>query len=336
MDKQLNMAGNFTGTFKLGTGIEDDDELISSSYPQRTALFCQRNGVTIWGGVVWSRTFESNAKTCQLSAQTFESYVSKINVPHDLAYNQNQLKTAVDLINDMLAIPYCNVHIDTSYVDITGGIVKETTVASYDTKTYGELLGELAASDDGFDYTINCVDGPVTDNPVIQLLVGQPILLPGDADNPTVYDYPGSINQFYWPESGSDAGTYFIVLGSGSGSDMLRSEAVWSGGLGYPRVDKIFTFKNVTDQVTLDAIAADIASTYGPTVTVPTVTLSSDRDPEFDQWNALGTTFQIELESPRWPERKILTSRMIGWELQPADSENSETIKIRIEGDNGE
>jgi hypothetical protein len=334
MDKQLNQAGNFTGTFKLGTGIEDDAELIGASYPQRCCIYCQRNGVTVWGGIIWSRTFESNAKTCQLSAQTFESYMNKVIIEDDFErYSANQLQTAIDLIAYMQTLDRSNIGIDLSYVDITGGNIKDTAAFSYDYKSIGEVFSELSSSDDGFDYTINAVDGPITDSPIKQLLVGQPKLVPGDADNITVYDYPGTIDQFYWPESGSDAGTDFIVLGSGSGSDMLVSRSTWAVGSGYPRVNKIFNFKNVTDQATLDSIAQDIAQTYGPTATVPTISLASDRDPEFDQWNALGTTFQIELESPRWEDRKVFQSRMVGWEFQPADSDNNETIKIRIEGD---
>jgi hypothetical protein len=334
MDKQLNTAGNFTGTFRLGTNIEDDVELIGASYPQRSAIYCQRDGQTVWGGIIWSRTFGSQAGTIQLSAQTFESYIWKVLVSASFTRNQNQLQTAIDLITTMQAQARCNIGIDTSYVSTTGGYVKLTEVPYYDLKFFGEVFGELASSEDGFDFTINVLDGPTIDHPIKQLILGQPRIIPLDTDSETVYDYPGSITDFYWPESGSDGATDFTVLGAGQGSDMLIANAVWPGAALYARVDKIFNYKNVLSQTTLNAIAQDIAKTYGPTATVPTITLASDRDPEFDQWNNLGSLVQLEMESVRWPnEHKVFVSRMIGWEFKPGDSESIESIKLRIDGE---
>lgn len=337
MDKQLNIAGNFTGTFRIGTHIEDDLELLNATKPRRSAIYVQRDGTTIWGGILWSRTFGSEANTIQLSGQTFESYLNKVVLTSNfINLTTNQLEIAINLINQMQATARSNIGISTAGIDTTGGIVKNVKVPYYDYKYVGEILGEIQASEDGFDWTIKVTDTEVPDQPEKQLVLGQPIIAPNTSVNAEVYDYPGAITNFYWPESGTDSGTDFILLGRGNGSNMLVAQSLWEGATEYPTIHQIVSKKGVRDQSTLNQIAQDYANTWGPDISAPTITLKSDREPEFTAWNDLGSYFQIELESPRFATeggRKVSMQRMIGWELSVGSAEQSETIKLRISED---
>lgn len=327
-DKKIKAAGNFTGTFKLGTGVHNDLELIDASYPVKSCMYVERDGVICWGGIIWSRTFESNAKTVQLSGQTFESYPGSVLIQNDFSrIGANQLQTLVDLFGDMQSVPRRDLQIDTSGVDITGGNLRDLTIKAVDTKYYSEAINQLADADDGFDWFISVGDGQTK-----ELIVGQPIIA-SDPNNVEVFDFPGNIDQFYWPESGSKGGTDFFLIGSGSGDDAIIASATWPDAAGFPEVDQIVPRKDITDPAILQSIANAYAATFGSSISNPTITLKSDVVSNFSPWNSLGTYFRFELESPRWPERKVVTKRALGWQLYPTSSEQSETFKLVIEGE---
>lgn len=331
-NKILNGAGQFTGTFKLGTNIEPDDILLSSTKPRKTALYVQRNDRTIWGGILWSRTYGSNGDTVQLSGQTFESYLQKVRIRNTLQWiATNQLTIAKELIEYLTVNPRSDIGIDLSEVNVAGGTSKSITVPYYDNKFVFDVLDELASSEDGFDWTIRVRDTDVADQPELVLQVAQPIIT-----TPTLagaHSFPGTITDFFWPESGGDSGTDFLILGAGSGSNMLTASATWSGALEddeYPLIDKVISWKNVSDAAQLAGIAQNTAQVLGQDSTNPTITLKSDEDPEFEGWDSLGANLFLELSGPRFPTRLETTRRMIGWDLTEVGT--NETIKLRLEG----
>lgn len=333
MDKKLKYAGNFTGTFRLDTGQHDDQELIDATYPQRTAIFCERNDVTIWGGVLWTRTRESNAKTVQLQAQTFESYISKVRLRHDFIRTDNQLVLLKDLIDLMQSYPRANLRINTD-IDVSDGISKTLEVLATDDKFFIDVISELSDADDGFDWYIQVTDSSIPDQPELRLIAGQPVIH-SNVSNPQAYSYPGTIDQFYWPESGTKSGTDFLVLGEGQGSDALRAESQSMHAATYPLIDQVFSRKDITNQASLDAIAQSVSQTYGSGISNPTITIKSDEDPEFEGWNSLGADYLFDLDSPVFGSQspRIVQRRMIGWEFSPESSESIETIKFILEGE---
>lgn len=331
-NKILNGAGLFTGTFKLGTNIESDDILMSSSKPRKTAIYVQRNARTIWGGIIWSRTYGTDADTIQLSGQTFESYLAKVRMRSSFVRNNiNQLTIAKDLVDLLTNEVRSDIGISTVEVVTTGGTVKSISVPYYDNKYIFEVLDELASSEDGFDWTIRVRDTDVADQPEKILQLGQPII--SSAEVAGGYSYPGTISEFYWPEAGGDAATDFLLLGAGSGSNMLTASARWSGSLvddDYPLIDKVISWKNVSNATQLASIAQNTAEVLGQDSTNPTITIKSDRQPEFDGWDNLGAKLFLELGGKRFPDRFETTRRMVGWNL--TDIDKGEKITLALEG----
>src|SRR6185503_2011091 len=74
MDLEMNVGGRLDGSFQLDqTGI-DNDTLLSATIPGKTFVCCERNGIPIWIGYVWSRTYQSQSKSIQLFAESFEYF----------------------------------------------------------------------------------------------------------------------------------------------------------------------------------------------------------------------------------------------------------------------
>ena len=74
--RSLNEAGNFSGEIAV---TEDTYNLsvYENTLPGKTSLYVVRNGVCVWGGIIWSRTYDLVSRTVSVSASEFPSYLSR-------------------------------------------------------------------------------------------------------------------------------------------------------------------------------------------------------------------------------------------------------------------
>src|ERR1700758_54694 len=73
-ENRLNDAGTFSGVLTLGDPRIAALDPFGSTQPGRTAIYVDRGGKLVWGGVLWTRRFDSNSKALQLSGNEFWSY----------------------------------------------------------------------------------------------------------------------------------------------------------------------------------------------------------------------------------------------------------------------
>ncbi|UDL15888.1 minor tail protein [Microbacterium phage Pumpernickel] len=72
-ERALKGAGKFDGKIPI-TAETDSMNLYNTTMPGQTALYVVRNGVCVWGGIIWSRQYEFSSKDLQVSASEFQSY----------------------------------------------------------------------------------------------------------------------------------------------------------------------------------------------------------------------------------------------------------------------
>lgn len=333
-NRQLSTTGNFNGTFKLGTGTYIDNDLLDATIPGKTAIYMERDGLLIWGGIVWSRTWAEESKTCGMTAQTFESYFDHIVIDsHFIMQNVEQTIIFRDLINALQAQVSSNIGLIQNTPYPTSGIERTVLIPGYEYHFAQDVVSQLVGTDDGFEYTIDVVASGTPDHPSKLVKVGYPTL-----SNPTSdlsYDYPGSISNFWWPESGTKGATKAVALGYGSGPTMYSGLAIDGDKLaeGYPAWWQVNSYKNIADRNLIGARARKDLETFGMPYVRGTFELKSDVGVGFTGWSKLGDTVTARVESVRFlGGSKVIESRMIGWELTVADADNTEIIKFVIEG----
>jgi hypothetical protein len=71
--RALKAAGEFTGNIPV---IEDTKylNLYETTVPGKTALYVVRNGVCVWGGIIWNRSYDVVSKNLNVSGSEFTSY----------------------------------------------------------------------------------------------------------------------------------------------------------------------------------------------------------------------------------------------------------------------
>lgn len=81
-------AGEFSGDIPFVEATKGLD-LYEATMPGRTGLYVMRNQVCVWGGILWSRTYNVESKTLQVSASEFISYFYHRNLWQTLQYGSD-------------------------------------------------------------------------------------------------------------------------------------------------------------------------------------------------------------------------------------------------------
>jgi hypothetical protein len=84
-ERVLRRAGSFSGSIPLIEATEKLD-LYKSTMPGRTGLYVMRNDQCVWGGIIWSRTYNESSKTLSIDASEFTSYLYHRNIWQTIIY----------------------------------------------------------------------------------------------------------------------------------------------------------------------------------------------------------------------------------------------------------
>lgn len=119
--------------------------------PAATGVYVERDGVILWGGIVWTAVLSVESSTIEIGAEGFLSYLWRIGIRADLSYNADQAVIAANLVNYAMGAPGANIGITTATVAATTTRVRNYLAA--ERKPVGEALAQLAAVDGGFDFS---------------------------------------------------------------------------------------------------------------------------------------------------------------------------------------
>lgn len=338
-NRQISGPGQFNGSFNFDQTGKKNIDLVAATVPGKTWLVVEREGVPVWWGITWSRTYQSQAKTCQLFAWGFEAYPQKRKITQDLVWNQVPVtQIFVELWGGMLAADGSNLGIDIP--DITDGPLKDLVVLASDNNYYSDPMQQLCEAADGFDWTIDLqknASGLYTKS----LRVGWPSIGQTD-DQPDriVFEYPGNIVNYYGTEAMGEAGTNVFTIGAGEGSAMPATETTQASMIanGWPRWDVDVSYKDVTDAAQIAQLAAQQKVVRKPPMESFSITVKSDVPPVVGTYN-LGDSCKLELTDPKHPSTAAgkpglsITSKVIGYELTPSSADETETSNILLPGD---
>jgi hypothetical protein len=333
MDLELNVGGQFNGTFNLDQTGKLNSALLDATIPGRTSVTVERNGNAIWTGIIWSRTYQSQSKSMQLFAQSFENYPQYQVIETDFSRtDMDQRNVFRDLWTHMQAVNGRNLNILVPPAFSPNVIEKDIDILASDYRFYFEVMKSLADGADGFDWYIGVSkQGNLY---IKSLLIGYPTLGVPATPFMTVFEYPGCITNYYNTESMAEAGTNIFAIGSGEGSTMLNSnlEQTTMISQGWPRFDKVVSMKDIDDINLFNDLAQQEFINRRPPMEVTKITTKADKKPEFGSWS-LGDTVKLVIKDPRFPGSLQKNVRIVKWELHPQQSEGTEEVNIIFQGD---
>jgi hypothetical protein len=76
LTRQINSAGTATFNVLISDSSSASYNIVNSTQPGRTQVWIDRDGVLVFGGILWSRTYNSTSQHLSLTVQEFESYLA--------------------------------------------------------------------------------------------------------------------------------------------------------------------------------------------------------------------------------------------------------------------
>lgn len=275
----LSGIGEFTGSININPETATFN-LRQNTSPGKMTLYVFRDDEVVWGGIIWKRNFDSDSRTLQVVAKTFESYFDhRLQRTTKYWSNDDQFDIARWLVVNNSSINAFNMEVTNK----TSPIRRERVMFGYEFKTSGEELQALAQLLDGFDY--NVIVYQDTETLAIRRRLDFFYPTRGLSRNATTlqFEYPGAIKQFTLDEDAENSANSVWVIGAGEGTEQLSARADNYDQLnaGWPRIEMTRSFKSVFRPSILTAQANAAIERVLTPVTVFEVSLKPDIDPVF-------------------------------------------------------
>jgi hypothetical protein len=324
--QQLNQAGTFSGHLLLSGLNAAAFNIDASTIPGKCGIYVDRNGILVWGGVIWGRTYNSSDQTLSFTAREWISYFERRRITTTRNFsNTDQLVIAKTLIEDAQNEPYGDIGILYNTAGQTSsGVLVDRVYYDYELKTVFNAIQDLSRQDDGFDFDIDIEYDGITGLPTKAFNTYFP--RSGTAYDPNdpeavVFQFPaGNVVEYEYPEDGSIAANTIYALGAGSNEGKLIAIAQNAAFLldGWPLLEDQANYSDITDQTVLDELASAqvIAVSYPPTtikMVVPPYVV-----PEYGTYE-VGDDARVMIYDNRFPEGLDAIYRIVGISVQPGE-----------------
>jgi hypothetical protein len=327
-NQQLNTAGSFTGHLLL-SGVDAAGLNVSSgTQPGRTALYVDRNGVLVWGGIIWGREYNSTTQILTFQAREFLSYFERRRITNtnvytgidQLAIAQSVVAGAASATNGDIGLLYNQDPGST----IISGVLVNRTYYSYELKTVLSAVQDLSKQSSGFDFEISVYyDG--NGNPAKSFNTYYPragIAYDSTSTTTPVFELPsGNIVEYTYPEDASIAVNTLYAIGAGSNEGKLIAAASSTTALsaGYPLLEDQANYSDITDASVLGNLAVGQITAVAFPPTTLKVIAPPYINPVFGTYE-VGDDIRIRLFDNRFPTGLDAIYRLIALSVQAGEN----------------
>lgn len=251
----LNAPGEITGTVHLNPYPDHPTLFTQDNFREAdTVLYVLRDGVTMWGGILWGWRANVNNDTVDFTGEGWHSYIRRRTISQTViseGFDQAEIAERIlqNTINtaDPLDIQF---NIDETGVD------RDRTYYWWEGKNAGEAIEQLAAVENGFDFYWSTTRNPATGDFVVTFNLLYPTT--GRATN-HVFELGTNVSFVNYSSDGKGITTRWLGFGSGQGAGVLYSTAYDPGAFGfeggtrsYQLFDDVASWPDVVNQTTLD------------------------------------------------------------------------------------
>jgi hypothetical protein len=281
----LNTPGSFSGTI-LGSDINETGyDIAGSTIPARTAIYVDRDGVLIWGGIIWLRTWDSDSQHFDFQAREFGSYFERRRITDNfmagdqaLVYdNEDQLFIAQDLLT--LAQTLAGGDIGVVVPNNVSGIDVTRVYYAYEFKDVWGAIKDLSNQQDGFDFNIDVAyDTNLEPRKYAQTAYPyRGITFNANNADALVFEFPGNIVAYEWPDDGSVVSNKMYGIGPQSNEAKIVAVATAPTNqitAGYPLLEDTVSYTDQYDstilyQQTLGEVTAKQVPVVTPKIVIP-------------------------------------------------------------------
>ncbi|MEV7091146.1 hypothetical protein AB0O07_35695 [Streptomyces sp. NPDC093085] len=349
---ELNEAGEFRGRLPLGDPRVTVHRPRELTEPARAALYVERDGILVWGGVIWTVKYGSADRHLEISGAGFLSYFDHRRVlPADFDpavtelasvgvtfTDHDQSDIARDLVRLAQAHPGGDIRVRPDSA-ARSGIPRTLGFPGGQLKSTGEALRELASLEDGPDFLLDVAYGS-DGRPVRRLRVGTPRL--GRRSTGHVWEYGANLTGYTWPVDGASTAVRVFALGEqrpGGGEDGDEGGGESEGGqlvavaedltTGRPLLETEVSYVQISDPEVLRSQARSALAAVSAPVVLPELTARADREPLLGSYQ-VGDEATVVVRDVFFPDGTQFDVRITGIEVTPGNDAGEEQVQLTV------
>lgn len=335
--QQLNSVGTFQGDVLLSGINSAASNAYNGTIPGKTILWVlytdpvQGVSIPVWSGVIWQREYDSSSQTLSITAQEMLSLYNRRRISATKDYSVNPANTngydpmyiAYQLMQYAEGLTHGKTGL--TYNSNTSAFKTKKKYEGYELKSVFQAIKDLAAS--FFDFKIS----PLVDangRLINRFYLGDPLGVTYSASNiySTVFQFPGNLTQYKFPEDASGAANKLYGLGYGSNNTKIVATAIDSSKIGtsgdWPLLEDSANYTDTRGlQLLKDMTLGQLnAISYPPTtveIEIPTYV-----DPVFTSYN-IGDQVQLRIQDDYFPSTTspyYETMRIVAISVTPGEN----------------
>jgi hypothetical protein len=311
----LNDSGTFGASLALDDKIAAKHDVRDLTTPGRRCFYAIRDGVPMYGGIIWSSTYNSSSQTVGIGGADWWSYFDARKILPVLTGLDPNLTTQIAaLVTDYdnldqntiaralvaLAQSHTGGDIGIQLDATTSGFFRDRTYYGYDLADVGEALRQLCNVIDGPDIRfIVAADAAAPGGIARRMVIGEPFI--GQSGSQHVWEYGRNLTGYAWPRDGASMATRAFALGEGMEQGQLIAwhEDTGPYAAGWPLLEREASYTTVREADTLVSHAeADQFAARNPIV-LPALQLRPGIAPELGDYNT-GDDARLIIQDRYW------------------------------------
>lgn len=324
--QQLNQPGSLSGHLLLSGINTAAFNVDMATIPAHCGIYVDRDGILIWGGVIWGRTYNSADQTLTINAREWISYFERRRITDTISFTQiDQLVIAKELIELAQSQTYGDIGVlYNESGQTTSGVLVDRVYYNYELKNVFQAVQDLSRQSNGFDFYIDIFYDPITGLPAKSFDTYYPrsglVYTTGDINVP-VFEFPaGNIVEYEYPEDGTIAANSVWALGAGSNEGKLIANAQNAPffAAGWALLEEQANYSDITDQSVLDALAIGAVNAFAyPPITMKIV-VPAFVNPVYGTYD-VGDDARVIIQDDRFPDGFDEIFRIVGSSVQPGE-----------------
>jgi hypothetical protein len=335
-DKRLNDTGSLRAQLRIDNPDIRSREPRVLTEPGRTAIYVDRDGELLWGGIVWTSRYTAANGTLEIGASDFLSYFEHRRV---LGYPVNTTGTVTYTDTDQLAIASGLIALAQSHpggdLDLsvrgsqTSGVNRTVSYAAGEQKPVADALRDLANADGGFDFLVDVEYDP-DGQPQRYLRLGYPRL--GQPGEPFTWEYGANLIDFSWPRDAAEMATRMFAQGTSDTEVPLLqfAEDTAAYGSGWVLLEDAASQLDTKNTALVAAQARGELLARRRPIVLPELTVRADLDPIVGTY-AVGDDVRLIIDDPFFGGDHVdVTVRLLSFEVTPGDDGGQEAVTLTV------
>jgi hypothetical protein len=298
--KKLNGSGTFSGTLPLSPKFSGDARDLTS--PAIRAVYVMRGDTPVYGGIIWTRSYDSATRKVQIQGADWWSYFNArfiLPVLSGAAYTDSTyvagLSTSYSgveqnqLMRNLIALAQSHtggdIGIDVASDISTSFIPRDRIYYGYKLTRVGDALIEICNDINGPDVAFDVAATNSSGQPRRVLRLGTPRL--GIQGSALRFDLGGNLLSFQWKSDASkmDTRTFATTDGTAEGTPIAAYQDTSLYGNSWPLQESATNYSNISNMSTLFAHAQSDQQVARLPVALPVLRVDSELHPTVDEIN---------------------------------------------------